>query len=577
MSAGKTGGVSREHADKNYYVIAYINCSAGVKALSDVICTSGNAEKIVRSAPADRNILFVPDQNLGAWVMERTGRQMDLWQGNCYVHVEFTARSIGRIREEYPDAPVVAHPECTYAVRMLADEVCSTEKMVTFCKESPAREIIVVTEAGMLHRLEKEIPGKNFIPGPTENCFCGECRFMKMNTLEKAHDALLEHGAGDHSAGAAAQARRSADSAHAGIKQVKVTALSKRRIFFTCHFSLVPLSLRPCETSRSGSCSRSCCSAFFFCASRAFSETDEIFLRWLLKNSQTAGATAPLTVVEIGNNPLAQKPAGEKESTEAFLHTGGSTISPLEFALFLQSVLEFQPTVVAFENILKWRERDKDQEQVFLDQAMRVPKLLLAAELTDTPDPDAPVVEMTAFKQVTWTARRARGVFRNRASNRARTCVSSPRSVSSICLRTANTFHVPLLFQYRGEVIPSFTLQALMLWLRVTPAEVKIELGSQILLPQGRKIPIRADGTVLDRSEGGEKGAADEFERIAPGRANAGKEWNDHGASRKYPRPNCARAHTGESVFAAGCFRRDYRDDSNEPLRPPSELDFRLL
>jgi quinolinate synthase len=181
----------KEHADKNYYVIAYINCSAGVKALSDVICTSGNADRIVRAAPVDRNILFVPDQNLGAWVSERTGRKMDLWQGNCYVHVEFTARSIGKIRETHPDAPVVAHPECTYAVRMLADEVCSTEKMVTYCKQSPAREIIVVTEAGMLHRLHKEIPGKTFIPGPTDNCFCGECRYMKMNTLEKAYDALL--------------------------------------------------------------------------------------------------------------------------------------------------------------------------------------------------------------------------------------------------------------------------------------------------------------------------------------------------------------------------------------------------
>ena len=179
-----------DHADKNYYVIAYINCSAGVKALSDVICTSGNAEKIVRAAPADRNILFVPDQNLGAWVMERTGRKMDLWQGTCYVHVEFTARSIGRIRQEYPNAPVVAHPECTYAVRMLADEVCSTEKMVAYCRNSPAREIIVVTEAGMLHRLRKEMADKIFIPGPTENCFCGECRYMKMNTLEKACRAL---------------------------------------------------------------------------------------------------------------------------------------------------------------------------------------------------------------------------------------------------------------------------------------------------------------------------------------------------------------------------------------------------
>ena len=182
----------KEHAAKNYYVIAYINCSAGVKALSDVICTSGNAEKIVRSAPPERNILFVPDQNLGAWVIEKTGRPMDLWQGNCYVHVEFTARSIGKIHEEFPDAPVVAHPECPFAVRLLADEVCSTEKMVSYCRESPARDIIIVTEAGMLHRLRKEVPGKNFIPGPTDRCACAECRFMKMNTLEKAHAALLK-------------------------------------------------------------------------------------------------------------------------------------------------------------------------------------------------------------------------------------------------------------------------------------------------------------------------------------------------------------------------------------------------
>ena len=182
----------KKNADKNYYVIAYINCSAGVKALSDVICTSGNAEKIVRAAPPDRNILFVPDQNLGAWVMERTGRKMDLWRGTCYVHVEFTARSIRKIREQYPGAPLVAHPECTAAVRMLADEVCSTEKMVTFCKESPARDIIIVTEAGMLHRLRREIPRKNFIPGQTEHCACAECRFMKMNTLEKAFNALRD-------------------------------------------------------------------------------------------------------------------------------------------------------------------------------------------------------------------------------------------------------------------------------------------------------------------------------------------------------------------------------------------------
>jgi len=179
------------HREKNYYVIAYINCSAGVKALSDVICTSGNAVRIVQSAPPDRNILFVPDQNLGAWVIEQTGRPMDLWPGNCYVHVEFTRQSIESIRAQFPDAPVVAHPECTYAVRMLADEVCSTEKMVSYCKGSPARSFIIATESGMLHRLRRELPTKEFIPGPTDRCACADCRYMKLNTLEKLHDALL--------------------------------------------------------------------------------------------------------------------------------------------------------------------------------------------------------------------------------------------------------------------------------------------------------------------------------------------------------------------------------------------------
>src|SRR5581483_6584444 len=120
-----------------------------------------------------------------AWVMEQTGRKMTLWQGNCYAHVEFTHASISRIRREFPDAPLVAHPECTRAVRMLANEICSTEKMVDYCRRSPASAIIIATEAGMIHRLRKECPGKRFIPAPTENCRCNECRFMNMNTLEK--------------------------------------------------------------------------------------------------------------------------------------------------------------------------------------------------------------------------------------------------------------------------------------------------------------------------------------------------------------------------------------------------------
>jgi len=175
----------------NFYTIAYINCSAEVKALTDVICTSGNAVKIVNASPKDRDLLFVPDENLGAWVMEQTGRPMTLWRGNCYAHVEFTHESISRIRREFPDAPLVAHPECTKAVRMLADEICSTEKMVGFCKRSPAKVIIIATEAGMIHRLRKECPGKRFIPAPTDNCRCNECKFMKMNTLEKLYDCML--------------------------------------------------------------------------------------------------------------------------------------------------------------------------------------------------------------------------------------------------------------------------------------------------------------------------------------------------------------------------------------------------
>ncbi len=173
------------------YVVAYINCTAEVKALSDVICTSGNAERIVRRVPEDREILFVPDQNLGEWVMEKTGRPMRLWPGNCYVHVEFTHASITKIRQEHPEAPLVAHPECVRAVRMLADEVCSTEKMIEFCRKHPSQAIIVGTESGMLHRLRRELPDKTFIPAPTDACACADCRYMKMNTLEKAYEALL--------------------------------------------------------------------------------------------------------------------------------------------------------------------------------------------------------------------------------------------------------------------------------------------------------------------------------------------------------------------------------------------------
>jgi quinolinate synthase len=180
-----------QEANPNVYTVAYINCSAAVKAQCDLICTSGNAVKMVERIPEDREILFVPDQNLGSWVARQTNRKMQLWPGSCYAHVMFTAHALEKVRRQFPDAPVVAHPECTEAVRDMADEVCSTERMVNFCKETPADKIIVVTESGMIHRLQKEIPDKTFIAGPTDNCACNDCRFMKMNTLEKVRDALL--------------------------------------------------------------------------------------------------------------------------------------------------------------------------------------------------------------------------------------------------------------------------------------------------------------------------------------------------------------------------------------------------
>jgi quinolinate synthase len=179
-----------KEAHPDVAIVAYINCTAAVKALVDIICTSGNAVRVVNSIPPDKKILFVPDQNLGQWVMTQTGRPMILWPGACSTHVLFTHKAIFRLKQEYPESEIVAHPECLPAVRMMADEVCSTEKMVAYCKNSPAREFIIVTEAGMLHRLQKELPDKIFIPGPTDSCHCNECSFMKKNTLEKAVAAL---------------------------------------------------------------------------------------------------------------------------------------------------------------------------------------------------------------------------------------------------------------------------------------------------------------------------------------------------------------------------------------------------
>jgi len=184
----------------NFWTVAYINCSAAVKALSDVIVTSGNAERIVAAAPKDRDLLFVPDENLGQWVMEQTGRPMTLWKGNCYVHVEFQRDNILRLRQQFPDAKVVVHPESVRAVRELADAVASTEKMITYCQTNPAKRFVIVTESGIIHRLQKECPGKEFLcaptfdasRAPTDSCRCSECKYMKMNTLEKVRDCMRQ-------------------------------------------------------------------------------------------------------------------------------------------------------------------------------------------------------------------------------------------------------------------------------------------------------------------------------------------------------------------------------------------------
>jgi quinolinate synthase len=187
-----------QKTNPNFWTIAYINCSADVKALSDVICTSGNAVKIVEAAPKDRDLLFVPDENLGEWVREQTGRPMTLWRGNCYVHVEFRRDSLVQLKQRFPEAKVVVHPESPRAVRELADAVCSTEKTITYCRSSPAPQFIVVTESGIIHRLCKECPGREFIcapvfdamRAPTDGCRCSECKYMKMNTLEKVRDCM---------------------------------------------------------------------------------------------------------------------------------------------------------------------------------------------------------------------------------------------------------------------------------------------------------------------------------------------------------------------------------------------------
>jgi quinolinate synthase len=173
--------------------ISYINCSAEVKAASDLIVTSSNAEKIVRSVPADKRILFGPDKNLGRYLVEKTGREMVLWQGSCLVHETFSERKLIGLKTRHPEAEVIAHPECETPVLKMASFIGSTSALLKYAVDSPTREFIVVTEPGIIHQMEKAAPSKTFIPAPPNgNCACNECPFMRLNSLEKLYVALRD-------------------------------------------------------------------------------------------------------------------------------------------------------------------------------------------------------------------------------------------------------------------------------------------------------------------------------------------------------------------------------------------------
>ena len=172
----------------DHLVISYINCSAGIKALSDIICTSSNAEKIVASLPVDQPIIFAPDKNLGAYINKKTGRKMVLWNGACMVHEIFSLEKITKLISRYPEAKFIAHPECEEAVLAHADFIGSTTELLKYSKQDPARQFIVGTEAGILHQMKLQSPEKEFIAAPPDNnCACNECPHMKLNTLEKLY------------------------------------------------------------------------------------------------------------------------------------------------------------------------------------------------------------------------------------------------------------------------------------------------------------------------------------------------------------------------------------------------------
>ena len=180
-----------EHPD--HMVISYVNCSAEIKALSDLICTSGNAEKLVRSLPEDQKIIFAPDRNLGGYINRVTGRNMVLWTGVCTVHDAMQAEGILKLKAEHPDAPVIAHPECNAALLQVADFIGSTKAMLNYIQQSPAHQIIVATETGILYEMRRLCPDKEFLTlHDDKSCACDDCAYMKLNTLEKLYRCLRD-------------------------------------------------------------------------------------------------------------------------------------------------------------------------------------------------------------------------------------------------------------------------------------------------------------------------------------------------------------------------------------------------
>ncbi|HEV8081514.1 MAG TPA: quinolinate synthase NadA [Chitinophagaceae bacterium] len=172
----------------DHIVISYINCSAGIKALSDIICTSSNAEKIIESLPKEQKIIFAPDKNLGAYLIKKTGCDMVLWNGACIVHEIFSLEKITKLKIRHPNAKFIAHPECEEPVLRMADYIGSTTSLLKYTINDDAQEYIVATETGILHQMQKQSPHKTFIPAPPENmCACNDCPYMKLNTLEKLY------------------------------------------------------------------------------------------------------------------------------------------------------------------------------------------------------------------------------------------------------------------------------------------------------------------------------------------------------------------------------------------------------